>query len=156
MFFWIKKIAREGFDPSTFGLWAQRAASAPSCYVVFWHCGHVVSPLSSLDYCEIPYSPSRIWFILVKRLWMMTSPFPLKVYNAPPRIILWYPELLLPYPSKYIVAVVFTTYGPWYLHFLETSGSRPRDCLFPPPDVGLEPTTTSLKGWRSTDWANRV
>ena len=33
----------------------------------------------------------------------------------------------------------------------ETSGSRPRDCLFPPPDVGLEPTATSLKGWRSTD-----
>ena len=26
----------------------------------------------------------------------------------------------------------------------------------PSPDVGLEPTATSLKGWRSTDWANRV
>ena len=26
----------------------------------------------------------------------------------------------------------------------------------PAPDVGLEPTTTSLKGWRSTDWANRA
>jgi hypothetical protein len=26
----------------------------------------------------------------------------------------------------------------------------------PAPDEGLEPSTTSLKGWRSTDWANRA
>ena len=46
----------------------------------------------------------------------------------------------------------------WYLHFLETLlENYPIGLsLTLTPDVGLEPTATSLKGWRSTDWANRV
>ena len=49
----VSKLARGGFDPPTFGLWAQHAASAPSCSTLCRHPGSNQRP-QDLQSCALP------------------------------------------------------------------------------------------------------